>query len=185
MEATRFDNFIQSLGARATRRGVLGALGGAAALGLSQGRVLAAPANKVAICHRTGNGSYHRIEINGNALDAHLDHGDALPGDPVPGEDDLVFGEDCSVEEAPPTTVRACSPPMEFGPLGWAGWSCPAGTTAVDGEVLPAGAVVTTQQVAGPGSVWPHYTFGASESGYVVQNSNTGQTLTVCAICES
>jgi hypothetical protein len=82
-----------------------------------------------------------------------------------------------------PTTSRVCSPELVFGPLGWGGWSCPAGTTAVGGEVLPAGAIVQSQQVAGPNSVWPHYTFGPTESGYVVQNSNTGQTLTVCVFC--
>jgi hypothetical protein len=82
-----------------------------------------------------------------------------------------------------PQTTRHCSPPMQFGPMGWGGWSCPAGSTAVDGEVLPAGAQVTSQQVAPAGSTWPHYTFGAAETGYVVQNINMGQELTVCVDC--
>ena len=82
-----------------------------------------------------------------------------------------------------PTTTRVCSPEMAFGPLGWGGWSCPAGTHAVGGHVEPAGAEVLSEQVAGPGSVWPHYTFGAEESGYVVQNINAGQNLTVCVEC--
>jgi hypothetical protein len=34
--------------------------------------------NKVAICHRTGNGSYHTIYVNENAVQAHLSHGDYL-----------------------------------------------------------------------------------------------------------
>jgi hypothetical protein len=34
--------------------------------------------NKVAICHRTGNGSYHTIYVNENAVQAHLAHGDYL-----------------------------------------------------------------------------------------------------------
>ncbi len=37
------------------------------------------PQDKVDVCHRTGNGSFHRINISGNALPAHLRHGDALP----------------------------------------------------------------------------------------------------------
>jgi len=37
---------------------------------------------KVAICHLTGNGSYNRIDINGNALPAHQSHGDLFPGTP-------------------------------------------------------------------------------------------------------
>ena len=34
--------------------------------------------NKVAIYHLTGNGSYHLIEVNENAVPAHLAHGDLL-----------------------------------------------------------------------------------------------------------
>jgi hypothetical protein len=34
--------------------------------------------NRVAICHREGNGSYHTIYVNQNAVPAHLAHGDYL-----------------------------------------------------------------------------------------------------------
>ncbi len=34
--------------------------------------------NRVAICHREGNGSYHTIYVNQNAVEAHLAHGDYL-----------------------------------------------------------------------------------------------------------
>jgi len=37
------------------------------------------PQGKVDVCHRTGNGSFHEINISGNALSAHLGHGDVLP----------------------------------------------------------------------------------------------------------
>lgn len=36
------------------------------------------PADKVDVCHRTGNGSFHEINISANALPAHLRHGDIL-----------------------------------------------------------------------------------------------------------
>jgi hypothetical protein len=36
------------------------------------------PTEKVDVCHRTGNGSFHQINISGNALPAHLAHGDVL-----------------------------------------------------------------------------------------------------------
>ena len=38
-----------------------------------------------------------------------------------------------------------------------------------------------------PGSVWPHYTFGANEYGWVVQDdqNGAGNTITVYAICAS
>jgi len=34
--------------------------------------------NRVAICHREGNGSYHTIYVNQNAVESHLAHGDYL-----------------------------------------------------------------------------------------------------------
>jgi hypothetical protein len=37
------------------------------------------PHDKVEICHRTGNGSFHTINPSVNALPAHLRHGDVLP----------------------------------------------------------------------------------------------------------
>ena len=37
------------------------------------------PQDKVAICHVTGNGGTHQISVSGNALQAHLGHGDSLP----------------------------------------------------------------------------------------------------------
>ena len=37
------------------------------------------PQDKVNVCHRTGNGSFHEINISRNALPAHMQHGDALP----------------------------------------------------------------------------------------------------------
>lgn len=57
-----------------------------------------APAPKVDVCHRTGDGEFHLINISGNALDAHLAHGDALaePG-PVPGMPTFEFDESCVV----------------------------------------------------------------------------------------
>ena len=39
-----------------------------------------APKQKITVCHLTGNGSFHAIEINENALPAHLAHGDGFPG---------------------------------------------------------------------------------------------------------
>ena len=35
--------------------------------------------NKVTICHSTGNGGFHPISVNQNALSAHLRHGDYIP----------------------------------------------------------------------------------------------------------
>ena len=75
------------------------------ALFIMTGADVLAQADKVDVCHRRGNGSYHLINISSNALDAHLGHGDALPGDPFPGQDGFIFGVDCSPLDAGPTLV--------------------------------------------------------------------------------
>ncbi len=41
--------------------------------------VVGHPQDKVDVCHLTGNGSFHEINISANALPAHLRHGDVLP----------------------------------------------------------------------------------------------------------
>jgi hypothetical protein len=67
----------------------------------------------VDICHKNGNGSYSLIEINPNALQAHLAHGDGTPGGAVAGQPGKVFGADCSIRSveqnpsAPPANVPA------------------------------------------------------------------------------
>ncbi len=37
------------------------------------------PQDKVSVCHRTGNGGSHLITVSGNAVPAHMRHGDSLP----------------------------------------------------------------------------------------------------------
>ena len=53
---------------------------------------------KVQLCHKTGNGSYHLIDISINAEPAHRAHGDAKIGEPVPGNAGKVFGAGCVVK---------------------------------------------------------------------------------------
>ena len=49
------------------------------------------------ICHRTGNGSYHLIEISVSAEPAHRAHGDGKISEAVPGSAGKIFGAGCSV----------------------------------------------------------------------------------------
>ncbi len=58
---------------------------------------LAAPGPKVDVCHLRGNGTYILINISENALPAHLEHGDVLPGEEVPDMSGMVFADDCSM----------------------------------------------------------------------------------------
>lgn len=59
---------------------------------------------KVDVCHRT-DGGYSRINISRNALDAHMNHGDAQPGEAVPGMSGYEFTENCVVVLAQPNFV--------------------------------------------------------------------------------
>jgi hypothetical protein len=52
---------------------------------------------KVALCHRTGNGSYHLISVSISAEPAHRAHGDAKVGEAVPGQPGKVFTASCGV----------------------------------------------------------------------------------------
>lgn len=62
-------------------------------------------AQKVADCHRTGQGTFHLISIDINGLPAHLAHGDGQPGDPVPNMSGFIFGPNCTPTTAPPTEL--------------------------------------------------------------------------------
>jgi hypothetical protein len=61
-----------------------------------------APEDKVQVCHKTGNGSFHLISISINAESAHIAHGDGRPGDPVPNMAGFIFGDNCTPTTAPP-----------------------------------------------------------------------------------
>ena len=50
---------------------------------------------KVSMCHHTGTGAYHLINVSVNAEPAHRAHGDGTPGGPVPDEPLQVFDASC------------------------------------------------------------------------------------------
>jgi hypothetical protein len=62
------------------------------------GRVAGDDGQKVDLCHRTGNGSFHLINVSISAEPAHLAHGDGRPGGAVPGSPGRTFGANCSVQ---------------------------------------------------------------------------------------
>ena len=75
------------------------------------------------------------------------------------------------------------SPPLAFNDTGYGGWSCPAGKVAVGGGFVGNTFPVSVSAPGTPGSVWPHYTFGAAEYGWVIQNGGTAQSITVYVVC--
>jgi hypothetical protein len=156
---------------------------------------VAAPADKVDVCHLEGNGSYHLINVSENALPAHLAHGDALPGDPVPGMPGYVFDDACNAVAEP---ILVWSSVMNFSGTGWGGWSCPpdhpnvidGGVSKSNTDFVPADHPVV-QGPAEPGSsvdgvsypAFPHYTYGTGETGWVVHNGGTPQSLYIYVYC--
>jgi hypothetical protein len=56
---------------------------------------------KVEVCHSKGDGSFSLISIADPALPTHIAHGDAQPGNAVPGVDGKVFTSACVIVDAP------------------------------------------------------------------------------------
>jgi hypothetical protein len=52
---------------------------------------------KVTLCHKTGTPKYVEITVSVDAEPAHRRHGDAKPGEVVPGQADKTFGTGCQV----------------------------------------------------------------------------------------
>jgi hypothetical protein len=71
---------------------ILVAISGSTATVVSETRTSSA---KVILCHRTDNGAYHSIEVDGHAEPAHRAHGDGKVGDQVPADLTKVFSTSC------------------------------------------------------------------------------------------
>ena len=132
MDSERFDAVARSLGTGASRRGAMALLAGLAGLGLREaatrargtrrrgrGRVRAQDATRVTVCHKPGTPAEKTLDIDDNALAAHLRHGDTegpccelerrcvdaagaevcCPGDQV-----------CGIVDFPPDDAGCCRP---------------------------------------------------------------------------
>jgi hypothetical protein len=80
MEGRGFDDFVRRLAEGQSRRSVLRGLvgGGAALVAARAGSSLAAPKDKVTICHRPGTVDEETLSVANSAVQAHLGHGDSL-----------------------------------------------------------------------------------------------------------
>lgn len=123
------------------------------------------------VCHVDATaGTYQLITVNENAFDSHVAHGDREPGGFVPGTNFMVFGAACTAES---TYGVINSVMLNYGDGGWGGWSAPTGRQVMGGGFKADGpaAVSTSGQ---PSSAWPHYTFAATEWGWVVRDAPNG-----------
>jgi len=79
------------------------------------------------------------------------------------------------------------SSPLSYSGTGWAGWSVPTDMVVLGGGFqLPGPAIASAPGT--PGSVWPHYTYGANEYGWVVRDAQDGVNNPgsyVYVICEN
>ncbi|PKO00370.1 MAG: hypothetical protein CVU42_04145 [Chloroflexi bacterium HGW-Chloroflexi-4] len=89
-------------------------------------------ATKVAVCHLDDMGLYHLITISESAFPAHVAHGDASPGELVPGMAGKKFTADCSIIDVK-TLVDTVSVPS-------------SGVTVYSSAVLQSG--ITYEMVA-------------------------------------
>jgi len=73
---------------------------------------------------------------------------------------------------------------LNYSDTGWGGWSAPAGQVVSGGgyQFSNNGASPASSQIALENSVWPHYTFGANEQGWVVQNGGTASPANIYVI---
>jgi hypothetical protein len=66
-----------------------------------------AASDKETICHVTGSGNVHALNVSASAVPAHLGHGDSLPGTFYSDADGDGFGD-------PATGVPACNAPEDY-----------------------------------------------------------------------
>jgi len=73
---------------------------------------------------------------------------------------------------------------LNYSNTGWGGWSAPSGNVVSGGgfAFTETGASAASSQFADGGSIWPHYTFGANEQGWVVQNGGTASQAKIYVI---
>ena len=103
-----------------------------------------------------------------------------------------VVGADADGASSPSSHVYAiCTDPLDgyevgtgsplaYSDTGYGGWSVPAGKAVLGGGWQGTDSVRTSAPGT-PGSVWPHYTFGADEYGWVLSDApnSAGQTMKV------
>ena len=124
---------------RSLIRAVLVLALGAAALAITPSQATSEPRDAVTVCHATDEGTVVALTLPPVAAANHLDHGDGLVGDPIPGMAGYQYGPDCQ----PEAIANCVDLPAVDG--------TPSFNSAADGWQALAGAV---DIIAGNGP-WP------------------------------
>lgn len=131
-----------------TRLGLLmGLLIGLAVPLTAQGR-----GEKSSVCHfDEATGTFLLIGVSVAALSAHVNHGDALPGEPVPGMSGYQFDGNCEPVTTATGLPAGCYP-SQFSSLLWSGGVGPG-----NGDIYP----LTVFDCSGPRSA--HATYAVAD----------------------
>ena len=106
---------------RSQRKSLLRKVGltvGMLLLGVLSPNLGTAAVQPVDVCHRNDTGGYQLITVAAQAVSAHRAHGDALPGEAVPGNPGFTFDAICAQ-----VLVSIC--PCDFSPTGLAAVGIP------------------------------------------------------------
>jgi len=126
------------------------------AVGVSSLSAVGVGGQKAQLCHVTGNGHFTSIEVSVAAEPTHRAHGDAAPGEAVPGQAGTVFGSDCVPSAEPqapgpapgPAQALVCgAPPNAVNP----GSTSPPGPTL---DTTGGAQIIQYQVTAVPAPAW-------------------------------
>ena len=142
-------------------RSAAGLIAGALVVSMAYPGRSEAASPKVDVCHSEGNGSFHLITVAYQAVQAHRNHGDALPGEAVPGQSGFTFSDTCTL-----VAVSIC--PCHFSLSGLAAIGIDGDAEASRCFTDTGDFVILGQSLAEQGLI------GASASGDSCASGRTG-----------
>jgi hypothetical protein len=141
---------------------------------------------KVDVCHREGNGSFHLTTVAYQAVQAHRNHGDALPGEPVPGNPGAIFDDTCA-------QVAASVCPCDFSLTGLAdvgidgsideGLKCYEGATREIPQLTSLYTTNAPRLEASTGASFCQITQQLPQGGFIILEEVTSLTTPQIAAC--
>jgi hypothetical protein len=134
------------------------------------------PAEKVDVCHySSGEKGFHLINVSGNALEAHLAHGDTQPGEVVPDMENYEYGTDCEIRSTQAVDGSFSTDGLDISFTAYISFDEVVSGTGTyhsytgDGNVMMLTVTgVCLDEVAGVATVWGPATSTLTPPGYLV-----------------